>query len=116
MIIGNRVTNPGELRTPVRLLGATTIVTDAGGAQRPSRTELGTVLAKWIGVHGNEVWASQAMKAEKLATVTIRYRADVDETCTVELDGEEYEIISIDDIEKRHEWIEMKVKFPKGTV
>ena len=115
MIIGNRVTNPGDLRTPIILLGATTFVTDAGGAQRPSRSELAEVLAKWTNVHGNEVWASHAVHAIQPATVLIRYRVDVDVTCAVELDGEVYEIMSIDDIGQRHEYQELKVQLAKGS-
>jgi hypothetical protein len=73
-------------------------------------------MAKWINVHGSEAWAAAAAQggpgpeAVQAATVTIRGRSDVDVTCAVLKGSTRYEIVSIDDIQERHELIEIKVQ------
>ena len=108
MILGGRPTNPGELRTIVTLVKRT-ITTDAGGFQVAGTTTIAVVKARWQNVHGAEVWAASAV-AQDAATVLIRYNSQVDTTCLVSKGGELYEIVSADDIEERHEYIELKVR------
>jgi SPP1 family predicted phage head-tail adaptor len=68
------------------------------------------VWSKWVNVHGVEVWAAQAEQAEQPATVLIRYQEDIDTTWVIVKDGINFEIVSIDDIRERHEYMELKVK------
>jgi SPP1 family predicted phage head-tail adaptor len=110
MIINGRVWNPGEMRTSV-VLKSRTITQGAGGFKKKEyTTTIATVWAKWVNVHGREAWDAQAAGAESAATVTIRYRSDINTTCAVEKDGVVYEIVSVDDIQERHELLELKVK------
>ncbi len=109
MKIGNTVTNPGDLRTSVKMQKRT-VTAGTGGFQSPGWTDLATVWAKWINVHGSEAWAANTVQAEMPATVLIRYRSDVDVTCAVLKGTNRYEIVSIDDIQERHEYLELKVK------
>ena len=109
MRIGTKITNPGELNIQVTLKRRSSTV-DPGGFQKEALTTLAVVWAKWIGVHGSEAWAANSVNALRAATVTIRYRADVDETCLVTLDGLDYEIVSMDDIQQHHEYIELKLQ------
>jgi SPP1 family predicted phage head-tail adaptor len=106
-------TNPGELRTPITLQKQN-VSKETGGWLVPAYVTLAPVLAKWVNVHGNEVWASQIAQAKAPATVLIRYRADVDETCIVLKGGKIYEIISIDDVRERHEYLELKVVYVRS--
>jgi SPP1 family predicted phage head-tail adaptor len=112
MKIGTKVTNPGELNTRIRLKRRSVTI-GIGGFQTAIHTTVSSVWAKWVGVHGSETWAANSVNALRAATVLIRYQTDVDETCVVELDGEDYEITSMDDIQQRHEYIELKVKWVK---
>lgn len=109
MKIGEKITNPGEFRTRVTLQRRT-IITDAGGFQRPGSEDIAMIWAKWINAHGSEVWTASSLQAEAAATVTMRYRNDVDATCLVKKGSDVFEIVSIDDIQERHEYIELKVK------
>jgi SPP1 family predicted phage head-tail adaptor len=109
MILGGRVFNPGDLRTLITLKQRS-ITTNDGGFQMPAWATMRSLYAKWVNAHGSEVWTADAAGATAPATVTIRYQADVDTTCAVEKDGVLYEIISIDDIQNRHELMELKVK------
>lgn len=113
MKIGSKITNPGDYRTNITLKRRT-LTTDAGGFPIRTLTTLATVWAKWVNVHGSEVWAASTVNAMRAATVTIRYLAGIDETCVIVLDGENYEIISMDDIQQRHEYIELKVQLVKS--
>jgi SPP1 family predicted phage head-tail adaptor len=121
MNLTGKPSNPGELRVPITLQ-APTLETDAGGAQRPDWDDLDVfggaiVLAKWVNVHGMEAWAvDRAGKAVSAATVTIRYRADVTPRCSILKGGERWEIISLDNIQERDEYLEIKVKRVTGSV
>lgn len=109
MRINTTVTNPGELNVSVTLQNRVTTA-DAGGFQIQSWTNIATVWAKWRNVHGSEAWQAQSIGAEGAATVTIRYRSDVDETCVVLKGSERYEIVSMDDIQEHNEYIELRVR------
>ena len=109
MILNGRVINPGELRTKV-VLQSRTFASQAGGFQAPTWATAATVWCRWTGAHGSEVWAAQAVEASQPATVLIRYRLDVDLTYSLTLDGIRYEIVSVDDIQQRHEYMELKVQ------
>jgi SPP1 family predicted phage head-tail adaptor len=99
----------GEMRTRVTLQ-ARSLSTDAGGFQTPVWVDIADVWAKWVGVHGSEAWAASSVQAQGAATVTIRYRDDVDSTCAVLVGDQLYEIVSIDDIRQKHELLELKVQ------
>lgn len=109
MNINGKTTNPGELRTQIKLQ-TKTVSTETGGFQRDTWADLATVWAKWVNAHGNEVWAADSAQAEMPATVLIRYRSDVNTQCAVLKGTVRYEIVSMDDIFERHEYLELKVK------
>jgi SPP1 family predicted phage head-tail adaptor len=109
MNIGERSTNPGEMVTRVTLQSRSN-TTAEGGFQVAAWATLATVWAKWTNVHGSEVWAAQSVQAEAPATVLIRYQAGLDTTCAVLKGSDRYEIVSIDDIFNRHEYMELKVR------
>lgn len=66
--------------------------------------------ANWVNVHGSEVWAVESVQAQKAATVTIRYRKDIDEQCRIVYNGVVYDIVSIDNIREQNRVLEMKVR------
>jgi len=115
MKIANRTTNPGELRTPVTIQNPT-VSKDAGGAQSTTWSDAAAIFAKWINAHGPEAATSDALKAVKRAVVTIRYLASVSEKSAVVKEGERWQVISMDDIQNRHEYIELVVELAKATV
>ena len=115
MRIGDKVTNPGEMRTSITLQ-TPTITKATGGAQVVTWTTLATVWAKWTNVHGSEVWQSQAVEAVSPATVLIRYRAGVNTACSILKGTERYEIVSVDNIFEKSEYLELKVKSATGSI
>lgn len=108
MILNGKAINPGELRTAVSVQQRT-VTADAGGHQVETWTTLATVWARWRNVHGSEAWVANAAQAEQPATVLMRYLAGVEPTCALLKGSERYAIVSIDDIQDRHEYLELKV-------
>jgi SPP1 family predicted phage head-tail adaptor len=113
VIIGDKVVNPGELRTQISLQSRT-ITDQTGGFQKPTWSTIAMVWSRWKNAHGAESLQAALVGAEAPATVLIRYRSGLDQTCAVLKGSERYEIISIDDIEERHEYQELKVKRMKA--
>lgn len=113
MIIGGKVINPGELRTQITL-ESRTVATGTGGFQSPTWSTIATVWSRWSNAHGPESLQAAIQNAEAPATVLIRYRAGLDTTCAVLKGSKRYEIVSIDNIQERGEYMELKVRRMKG--
>jgi len=113
MKINEKPFNPGELRTSV-LLAPATVATGTGGFQSraPDTANQVSVLAKWVNLHGPEVWAANAEGVLEAATVTIRNRTGLNATWFISKDGgvSWFEIVSIDNIREFGELLELKVK------
>ena len=103
----------GELRTRITLQQRSVSV-ETGGFSVPTWSTIAEVWAKWTNVHGTEAWAALTAQAEGAATVLIRYRDDVDTTCSVLLGDMRYEIVSMDNISQRGVSLELKVKRMKA--
>lgn len=108
MILNGKVINPGELRTKITLHERTT-QTLAGGFTKPGTSKLDDVWCRWVNAHGSESWVIATNQFRAAATVLIRYRDDIDTTCLVEKSGLLFEIVSMDNIRDRNEYIELKV-------
>jgi len=129
MLINGTPFNPGELKVPV-VLAKKKITKPAGGFQKVDYEFIADAKAKWVNVHGQEAWLADAKGAILAATVTIRYRSEVDVTCVIMLGmtveevidendvltgwtftgGQVFEIVSMDNIQQLNEYIEFKVK------
>jgi len=108
MKIGNKISNPGELRTQV-LVQTRTATIDAGGFKTPTWATVAEVWCRWSNAHGREMMEMQIAHVDAPATVLMRYRSDVDVSCSLLKGGARWEIVSVDDITERHEYLELKV-------
>ena len=107
--------NAGEFRTPVTI-ERPVLSQDSGGFQSRNRyVKVASVRVKWTNVHGAEVWQAAAVQARKPATVLMRYRDDVDETCVIKKGTDRYEIVSMDNVQERDHIIELKVQLVKQS-
>lgn len=113
MILNGKAINPGELRTPI-LLVPRTVSTETGGFARPAPDTAHQVSAwaKWTNVHGSEAWTASANGIQEPATVLIRYNASLDASWYVSKDNgvSWFEVVSLDNIQERGEYLELKVK------
>ncbi|MCI0552559.1 MAG: phage head closure protein [Anaerolineae bacterium] len=115
MKLRNQTTNPGELRTPV-LFQNPTVTKDPGGAQVIAWTDLDTAHIKIVNAHGEEVVTSDASKNVQRSTWLRRYNASVTSQTSGVLDGQRWQVIAVDDIQNRHEYMELLVELAKATV
>jgi head-tail adaptor len=115
MNLNGRITNPGELRTPVQFQNPT-VTKDAGGAQQVSWSALDTAYVKIVNAHGVEAVTSDTLKNVQRATWTRRYNASVTNLTSGLLNGQRWQVISVDDIQNRHEYMELVVERALGTV
>jgi SPP1 family predicted phage head-tail adaptor len=109
MILNGKVINPGELRTQIALQKRTS-TEDAGGFRPDAGTTQVSVWSKWTNAHGNEAWTAELSGAVEPATALIRYLAGIDGTWLVVKGSKTYEIVSMDNIQERNEYIELKLK------
>lgn len=107
----SRSANPGELRTKVRFVRIVRDQDEDGFYLEPEQT-VTEVYAKWQNVHGNEAFSDAMATLAEPAMLTIRYHAGIAANQLVYRDGDPspFEIISIDDVENRHVWMEIHVK------
>lgn len=108
---------PGEMRTRITVKSLNPGADDDGYKTDDWTTLLGgKVYCKWVGAHGNEVFESQRLNLGEVATITMRYTAAVNQRCRIWYENDDqdalhaWEIISVDDVEDRHRYLEIKVK------
>lgn len=107
--------NPGDLRTLVRFFSVTRTA-DAEGV--PAEAEVNVfgegaaVRCQWVNAHGSEVFAAQQLQLREPATLTLRYSPLIRPDLIVYRDGDDrpYEIVSVDNVEQRGRWLELKVQ------
>jgi len=104
-----------DLRTRITFQSPT-ITKDAGGAQKTTYVDVSIVWAQWINDHGQEAVAAEALVSAQRATVRIRHRTDIVETWRVMKDSEAWKILSIDEVQDKNRWVELRVERVKGTV
>ena len=107
--------NAGELRTKIMVFdlprdehGEVELGPDGYPASKPVNVfgEGKTRYCKWVNAWGTEA-----------ATLTLRYTPLITTTCIIYrgTDPKPYEVISVNDVENRHAWLEVKVQ-RKGAV
>lgn len=66
---------------------------------------------KWVNAYGAEAFTAMQLQIREPATLTMRYSALIRPDCLIYRLGDPvpYEIISVNDVEDRHHWLEVKV-------
>jgi len=107
----------GDLRTKIRIQYKKRVGT--GSFAKDTWPDLGNssntdppkyIYASWVNVHGSEAWIASSVQAQLGATATIRYRDGVTPACRILLGSTIYQIVSLDNIHQRNQWLEIKVK------
>lgn len=103
----------GEMRTKITVKALVEGVNENGYPTKSWEDVFsGLVWCKWVNSHGTEVFETMRLDLKEAATVTMRYSPLVNERCRIwrENDPEPYEVISIDNVEDRRRFLEIKVK------
>lgn len=111
----SKYANSGELRTPVRFVRVSRVTDEEGFPIEQEVNIFGegcTVNVKWVNAHGSEVYELMQLRLREPATITMRYSPLIDRSLLVyrEDDPEPYEIISVDNVQQRRVWLEIKVQ------
>lgn len=70
------------------------------------------IRVKWINAHGSEAAEAKQLGLHEKATLTTRYRPTITTDCIVQRlpDKAEFEIVSVNDVDNHHRWLEIVVK------
>lgn len=110
--------NAGEMRTQI-IIKACKARKDADNYAKDDYVPLfegQAISCKWVNIHGKEVYEAARLDLKEAATITMRYTPLVDARCRIwkatEADDPKagYDVVSLDDIQDRHELLEIKVK------
>lgn len=108
--------NAGELNTAV-FFKKVAKVKDKDGFRAEEEINVfendAPVYGKWVNVHGTEVFTSMQLELREPVTFTARYSPRLCDATLVAYrkgDPKPYEVISIDNVENRNEWLEIKLQ------
>lgn len=107
--------NAGELRTKVSFYEIRRVTDDEGFPVETPVNVFGdgnTAYVKWVNAHGSEALTALELQLREPATITMRYSPAINRRVIVFRgnDPDPYEIISIDNVEERDTWLELKVQ------
>lgn len=108
--------NSGELRTKIRFMRIDRVTDNDGFDAEDEVNVFGCssayVKCKWVNAHGTDAFVAMQMQLREPATITCRFSPLINERCLVYKEDETspYEIISIDNVEERNRWLEIKVQ------
>jgi len=106
----------GEMRTRITVKKPTrTIGTNGFPVETWTAVFSTYVRCKWVSAHGSDVLENNRLDMGQTATITLRYTALIDETCRVwretdTTDAQAWEIVSINDPEDRHAFLEITLR------
>lgn len=99
----------GDLRHRITLQKYISTI-DEEGFTTQTWQDVATVWAAVENLYGREYWEAATIQAENTVKFTIRYRKDLSSDMRIKFQGQHYEIISIDNIKYKNEYIEIKAK------
>ncbi len=107
--------NAGELRTPVFFMRPKRSDDDEGYSKEKAENVFGygkSIRVKWVNAHGSDSFIALQMKLREPATITCRYSPKITADLVVYrgTDPKPFEVISIDNVEERNQWLEIKVQ------
>ena len=116
MLTISRDTNPGQMRTQIRILRPVDNK-GPGNYRNPKYENIypddRVLRCKWVSAFGAEAVTAQSLGIRDQATLTLRYDPRIRPDCIVEnVDtGIQYDMVSApSDVAGAHRWMELKVK------
>ncbi len=108
----------GELRTRIYIRKRVKGVDSEGSAYEREESVFGPKEpervwhCKWVNAYGAEAMTAMQLQISEPATLTMRYTPLVRPDCLIYRLGDPvpYEIVSVNDVEGRRTWLEVKVK------
>lgn len=112
-----RQAQAGELRTRIYIRKTVKGTDTEGSAYEREESVFGPEEpervwhCKWVSAYGTEAMTAMQFQIQEPATLTMRYSPLIQPDCRIYKLGDPapYEIISVNDVEDRHRWLEVKV-------
>lgn len=98
--------NAGMLRTPITLSAKQTTPDGAGGFS-VNLASYANVKGHVKAMSGMEKLASERVESHVKLTAVIRYRMDVRASDVVAIDGADYNIVAVYDVEFKRKWLKL---------
>lgn len=108
--------NAGALRTMIQIKSRTVVTNDNGFDTETYNNVFGEgvyVRCRWVNRHGSEAFYGDRYAERRAATLTMRYSPLADDgTLVVFLLGDEdpWEVVNVDNVSGRNEWLEISVE------
>lgn len=111
----SKTANAGELRTPVAFFKTVRSVDAQGFTEAEEVNVFGSgvsIPCKWVNAHGSQVFEAMQLELREPATLTMRYSPKINAKLILYRgsDPRPYEIISVDNVEEKNVWLEIKVQ------
>jgi head-tail adaptor len=107
-------TNPGQMRTKIIIKRRACLAQDKDGYPIEDWDDISAapLPCKWQNAHGTEIFASSQYQERERAILTMRYNPRITTECRIYKMGDEryFEIVSVDDVDDRHAWLELAVE------
>lgn len=117
----SKAANAGELRTEVYFIRNSRTKDGEGYFTDEEINVFGDgvpCMCKWVNAHGYEVFQTMQLQIREPATITTRYSSKLLDPKLIVYKADDpmpYEIISIDNVEERSAWLEIKVQRKSGA-
>ncbi len=104
--------NAGEMRTKITIKNPVYSIIDGFSREEFVNVFTRPVWCKWVNAHGSEVYQAAELRLHEPATITMRYTPLVTAKSRIwrGRDPEPYEVISINNVNDRCEFLEIKVQ------
>ena len=104
--------NAGEMRTKITIKNPKYTIQDGFGIKEFVNAFTRPVWCKWVNAHGAEIYQAAELRLREPATITMRYSPLVTVKSRIwrGRDTEPYEVISINNVSDRCEFLEIKVQ------
>lgn len=107
--------NPGQMRTPIQIKTYTETKDEDGFKIKEWKnvfSEGTTIYCHWSNAHGQEALTAASLELKEPATLTMRYSDKITPKCRIfkKSDSKPYEVISLDNVNERNQWLELKVQ------
>lgn len=108
----------GELRTRIYIRKTVKEVDGEGSQIKKEQSVFGPEEpervwhCKWVNAYGTETMTAMQFQIQEPATLTMRYSPLIRPDCLIYKLGDPapYEVVSVNDVEERHRWLEVKVQ------
>lgn len=101
--------DPTEFRCPVKIFTQSEEIRVNADGIPERETKIISTRAKIQSFKGNEYEQLEADRGVRYKNITIRWRPGIDERAIIQYMNDQYEIVSLQDVDERHRYLQIKM-------